>query len=438
ALERVAGSEFSNLQDLQDIFHSAGWVSGGGITDDTDGTITVAAGTGLIRDVDGATETIFFTDWAAEAGANVNLADNAISYIFVEWTGGTPAVFARNALGTDYNTKILLAVIQRTGTTLHINVTEKQVVGDHANSMIRRMKETMAYARVSGAIISATGTRNFALTAGAFWQGLTEFSTAEFDSNPGGDGDTFSYWYRKLNDSGWNEVATQSAIHQTNYDDNSGTLQPLGNNKYGVHWVYLETDDHVEVVYGQGSYTLSQAEDAQAPAGVPEQIAISGILVGKIIIKKSAAAFTQIESAFQIQFSGSLVTSHGDLVDLSADDHTQYLLADGTRALDGDLDFTGPQAITTTSGALTLTPATDVLISDGKGLVVGHTSQITILDRTTELQVLGTLANDASYGAADFSNSDTGGPHIVLAKGAGGTIGTFTAITTGWTLGQIG
>ncbi|KKK69751.1 hypothetical protein LCGC14_2930890, partial [marine sediment metagenome] len=41
-LERVSGSTFSTIQDMQNIFHSVGWISGGDITDDGDGTITVA------------------------------------------------------------------------------------------------------------------------------------------------------------------------------------------------------------------------------------------------------------------------------------------------------------------------------------------------------------------------------------------------------------
>lgn len=345
ALDRISGSTFSTLQHLQDIFHSAGLVSGGGITDDADGTISVAAGTGLIRDVDGVVETIFFTDWSAEAGANVALADNDINYVYVEWNSGSPQVVARTTVSTDFQTDILLAVIQRTGTTLHINVAKRHIVGDHANNMIQRLQETAPYARASGALIGATGTRAFAITAGDFWEGLTEFTTSAFDSDSGGAGDTFNYWYRKVSDSGWNAVATQSQIHQTQYDNNSGTLVDLSNNKYGVHWVYLETDDHVDVVYGQGDYTLSEAENAQAPSAVPEQIAVSGILVGKIIIKKSAAAFTEIESRYTSSFPASLATEHGALLGLADDDHTQYLLADGSRALAGAWNM-GSQALT--------------------------------------------------------------------------------------------
>jgi hypothetical protein len=332
----IAGSTYSTVQDMQNLFHSAGWISGNGIVDDTDGTITVASGTGFIRAADSAVADILFIDWSAESGANVNIADNDISWVYVEYNVGSPRVIATTTERTDYNRNILLAVISREGTTLHINEADLHKVGDHANLMIKRLKGVQPYGHVSGAIISATGTRNFAFTAGNFWRGLTEFNTDVFDSNPGGDGDTFSYFYRKVADSGWNEVATQSAINNTQYDDNSGALATLSNNKYGVHWVYLQTDNHTVVIYGQGNYSLAEAEDAAAPASVPEELAVHGILAGKIIIEKSDAAFAQIESAFKTTFAGSLATDHGSLAGLAdAVDHAYALLIDGTRDLAG-------------------------------------------------------------------------------------------------------
>ncbi len=42
--------------------------------------------------------------------------------------------------------------------------------------------------------------------------------------------------------------------------------------------------------------------------------------------------------------NGAAATDHGALTGLGDDDHTQYLLADGTRALTGDLDFAGNDA----------------------------------------------------------------------------------------------
>lgn len=329
ALARIVGSTYSTIQHMQDTLHSAGWLSGGGITDDADGTITVAAGTGLIRATDGAVAQLLFTDWAAEAGANVNLADNDISYIYVEYNSGSPRVIATTTERTDFNTNILLAVIGREGTDLHINEADRHIVGDHSNSMIRRLKETLPFAHTSGGIISETGTQNFALTAGVFWQGLTEFATAAFDSAVAG---TFSYYYLSA-PSVWTEQAAETDINNTQYNNGTSGLGTLSNNKYGVHWVYMATDDHIVVLFGQGDYTLEEAVDAQPPASVPQQVEVHGFLAGKIIIQKSATSFTEIESAFQVTFQGSLAADHGGLTGLSdPNDHPQHALIDGSRS----------------------------------------------------------------------------------------------------------
>ncbi|KKN70966.1 hypothetical protein LCGC14_0425680 [marine sediment metagenome] len=310
-MARISGSTFSTVQHAQDIFHSAGWISGGVVSDDADGTITVAAGTGLIRATDSATAQILYFDWASEAGANVALADNDINYVYIEYNGGSPQAVATTTVRTDFNTNVLLASISREGTVLHINQTDQHTVGDHANSMIRRMVGVQPYGHVSGGILSETGTRNIALTAGTFWRGLTEFSTGAVDTQ---GADTFSYYY---NDGSWQKVSSVSDIHQSNYNNFGVGLATLANNRYGVHWVYLQADsDDVAVIYGIGSYTLSQAEDVQPPSAVPLVVEVEGILAGKIIIGKDDAAFTQVESAFQTKFSGSLATDHADLVSL--------------------------------------------------------------------------------------------------------------------------
>ncbi|KKM69829.1 hypothetical protein LCGC14_1446870, partial [marine sediment metagenome] len=344
----ISGATFTTIQDLQNIFHSAGWVSGGGITDDADGTITVASGTGLIRATDSATAEILFFDWSAESGANVNLADTDTSYVYVEYNAGSPQVVATTILRTDFNTNILLATIYRDGTDLHINDKDVHSIGDHANNMIRRLKETMPYGRKSGAIITETGVINFALTAGNFWRGLKEFATSAIDTS---GADTFSYYQ---NNGTWQKVTAQSVIDDTQYNNFGVGLATLSNNKYGIHWVYKEADDDdVAVVYGIGDYTLAEAEDAQPPSSVPEHLNVEGILVGKIIIKKSDVVFTQIESAFQTTFQGSLATDHGNLAGLDDDDHTQYVPKTtevNGNALSGNINITAVQIESDDSG----------------------------------------------------------------------------------------
>lgn len=71
---------------------------------------------------------------------------------------------------------------------------------------------------------------------------------------------------------------------------------------------------------------------------------------------------------------GGGVGSHGALLNLGADDHTQYFRADGTRALTGPLDHDG-----TTVGFYTTTPATQAAaaanLTDSSGGTANDTVQ---------------------------------------------------------------
>jgi hypothetical protein len=99
----------------------------------------------------------------------------------------------------------------------------------------------------------------------------------------------------------------------------------------------------------------------------------------------------------------------------------------------------------TASGAITLTAATDVLIANGTGLVVGHTAQETVstgdgaTDLVPEVQVLGTTQADSSILLATFSATATraAAPTVCLAKGGNAAIGSHTIVTADEILGSI-
>ncbi len=320
-LARVAGSTYSTVQHLQDIFHSTGISSGGIITNDMDGTITVSAGTGFIRATDDSVAEIKFTDWAIESGANVSLVDNDMNYIYIEYNVGSPQVVATITKRTDQNTNILLGTVYRDGTTLHPTNGTRTAVGDHALNMISRMIDVAPFARVSGGVLSEAGSRNVAVTAGTWWEGLEKFTTTSLDTSAAG---TFGYYYSD-GAGGWTEITSSTQIDNTQYDDGDGTLGTLANNQYGAHWIYLGNDGDYYIVYGVGSYTLTEANDAGVPANVPPHFDENhSKLIGKIIIQKSASSATSVQSAFNGQFSFESASDHGGLTGLGDDDHTQY------------------------------------------------------------------------------------------------------------------
>ncbi|MBA7515243.1 hypothetical protein ES705_07282 [subsurface metagenome] len=112
----------------------------------------------------------------------------------------------------------------------------------------------------------------------------------------------------------------------------------------------------------------------------------------------------------------ALISTHVGL----SDPHTPYFLADGSRQLDGDLDFTGAQAITTTAGALTLNPATTLEVTPtanfAAGINVTGTADLGAVVINTD-----GITVDNSYRvrfrAADGDVSSAEGAHIYMNDG---------------------
>ena len=332
SIARIAGSTYSLVQHMQDVFHSTGETSGGNVSDDADGSITVSAGTGLIRATNSDVAELLFCDWASEAGANVTLVDNDLNYIYVEYNAGSPQAIATTTKRTDWHTNIYLATVYRDGTDLHISNENHVKVSDHAGLMTRRLQETMAWAHASGGAVTEPASLKIAITEAVLWQGLTPVTVPAMDTNVAS---TFTYYYQD-GVGGWTAQTAQTDINATQYDDDSGSLATLGNSRYGVHWIFRGEDADTYVVFGRGSYTLVNAEASEIPANLPPHFEEHARVYAKIIIAKSDTSFTVIETAFNGTFTAGLPTNHSDLGGLSADDHTQYVLADGTRNITGD------------------------------------------------------------------------------------------------------
>ncbi|MDD4984183.1 MAG: hypothetical protein PHQ43_00140 [Dehalococcoidales bacterium] len=108
---------------------------------------------------------------------------------------------------------------------------------------------------------------------------------------------------------------------------------------------------------------------------------------------------------------------------------------DELRYSTGAFAFQVATTISTGATTLTLDPTTDVVVANGKGLIVGNAAQVTTAS-AGEFQVLGTAAAD-STAILGCWKADTTGPELALVKSRNATIGTATIVTAGDTLGSI-
>jgi len=414
---------------------SAGVISGFAITDNSDGTVDIAQGNCWLRT--SASDTGDLRRYVVSASAGITIPVNTEQYLYVNYNSGTPVIAITTSGSTirdDENNSFELYEIVRNGTTdLHISE-HFQYGGNTAKRLQRYLYSKFGSNRTSGLIISETGTRNLAVSAGKIWIKLNEISTIPVDTS---GAPTFSIFYDD-GSSGHTEVTAQSAWDNTQYDDDSGSLATLTTNRYGFHEVWVENDGDLVLVYGRVNATsLSIAENYPIITDLPDRLGDHGTYIGRIVFQKSAGTLSTILSAFTHQNTASPVTIHGDLAILDADDHTQYLLLAGRAGSDTDINVPTGQVInfdvnSTTIGNISSTGFqlnsgsivttihdTDAMTEDsntalstqqsikafGEGLITTHNSAFSHSDIATNKSHITANGSSHSYINQDVSNT---------------------------------
>ena len=119
------------------------------------------------------------------------------------------------------------------------------------------------------------------------------------------------------------------------------------------------------------------------------------------------------------------------IIDSTTDDRLDFQLGpsgDNLQYSVGAFAFQEGTTISTTANALTFTPTTDSLFSNGTGIVVGHTAQITVGALLSEFQVLGTSGADSSM-IIHRASANSSPAQLFFAKGRDAIGGTTTALT---------
>jgi hypothetical protein len=336
-ISKIGTPTYGTAQDFVDSFGSCGRKTGGIITDAGSGYVAVSAGTGFIKATDDDNAALLSFNWAAPS--NISIPTDSTRYIGVEYNSGSPQVVARDTESWDLDTEFPLGLVVNdtlnSTATLHI-LNNPWWITDGTTNILERFQAEGHIVRdrhVGGLIPSVTGTRNIAVSSGVVWSNVNEFDISEIDTSVSGTVE--AYWYSSTG--GWqtSDVIQYSVLLWN--DTAQATLQNIANNKYCNIWLYVEADDtEITIIYPQAEYvSASLAAAASTPAMLPPHVTANGILIGKIVIKQGVDEPVAVLSAFANTFSTAVVADHGNLAGLSDDDHTQYLLVDGTRAFTG-------------------------------------------------------------------------------------------------------
>jgi len=317
-----------SLEQLFNISFSAGYVSGGLLTEpgSPDGTMTVWAGTGLIRIADSNTAQIKSFDW--DETVLSTLVDWSNNIVYIDYNSGTPIVTSSTnraiILDNEYD-KFELAEVVREGTVLHIS-DHRQKAADVWHEVQTRMYSIKPVERAdnTGLILWETGTRNVTVTAWNIWRKLIKEPVSAKDTSAAS---TFDSYYTPDSGATWTKISADTQWDDTQYNDITSGLVTMTNNRYSYQDFYLNWEGNLVRLYGQAEYTsLAAAEEAPASSSVPIRIEFNSILIGRIVFQKSDTVAQNVLSAFTTTLSAATTSDHGNLSGLSDDDHTQYSL----------------------------------------------------------------------------------------------------------------
>jgi hypothetical protein len=308
-----------------------GVMQGGTITTGSGFNITAASGFGYLQDtID--TDVYKRLDWV---DGNLTLTANSNNYIYITDAG------TLTAGGTipDNETNIILGRVVTNNTTVEF-IDQTLYNGEHmANKLSTFNRKALGPVFAVGSTVTENVTPfRLNVTAGTYFFSENEFTPSGTSSI------NLTQYYPSA--SAWARYT--SSIVPNNVYVSASALVAMSSSAFTKHTVYLVgagVDEKYFLVLNTNQYsTLVQAENASLPT-IPSYFNDGVVPLAAVYVQSGSANITQIQDIRPIigfRAAGVNASSvHGNLLGLDADDHTQYLLVNGTRAMTGNLSLGG-------------------------------------------------------------------------------------------------
>lgn len=267
-----------------------------------------------------------------------SLTNNSLNYVLV--SGNPPSIVVRTERsGINQSNCIPISTIYRTDNTLHVLNWDELAKG-LPNKLADRLVRTERFAvETGGLVLGEASGRYITVTSGVVWFGGANISLAQLNSS----GNNTELYYHTSSGTWTSSGVTQ--YNNTQYDSLTG-LQTLtgttpSNSRYTINWIYrgIDTASEIFIVLGTGDYTLDQASAAIVPS-TPDIITAHCVLLGKIIVQKSATSAYSIMSAFTTTFAAVPITDHNNLYNLQGGIPGEYYHLTATQASGAALTHT--------------------------------------------------------------------------------------------------
>ena len=309
--------------------------------------VTATAGTGYVMQGTYPTDSLFYVEFASQ---QVTLSANTLSYLYINAAGQLLVASTQPNLTQN----MLLGLVQTTSTTtLYIQHVPK-VITHLASSLDNMITNAMGPLYQSGSITIPVQnndppnlTNLISITTGLYYYGNLPFNPAAKTQD-----ESFQAFYRDPAgqlEGNWTmqTITTVPAL----WDDGSGTLQTVPLSEFVKHVLYVvgsDLDTLYMMVYGDQLFvSLAAAQTGLLP--LPPSFFVAAVVSISALIVDSTGNLVSIQDIRPtVAFRSGVLSStsnHSDLSNLTADDHKQYLLCNGTRAMAGTLNM-GTNAVT--------------------------------------------------------------------------------------------
>ncbi len=329
-----AKTGFSNVTDIKNLIMDTptmGVIFGGELSVSTGLIVAISAGIGYNNS---ELEIITYRSWS---DSTLALAINSNLYIIINVNG----TITSSASYPNNIENIVLGLVSTNGTNI-IYIQKTPVIAHHWTDRATQMfKEAMGPIYASGSQVAEFGTRQLTVSQGRY------YFTVNFFTPGGGSPITFNIYYRSAVAGIYTAIVNQLTVPNTSYDDGSGTLTPLTTGYFTKHLLLLlgGPSEVYVLIYGQEEYSSQGQAEAGSIPSVPSFVSDAFVNVASIVVQEGLTNIVSfIDERPRIGFASSsatgTITVHGDLLGLSANDHPQYLLVDGSApGMEGDLNM---------------------------------------------------------------------------------------------------
>lgn len=276
--------------------------------------INISAGKLFIKTSNSYSGDIVAYDYPGESAVALPYA-NAVNWVYMDYNGGSPQVAVTdNLMSLNLNTQVVIGRVYRYGSELRIfNVGQR--FSNYRTRDCFKDFEVYGPQRASGLLLGESGTRNVTMSAGVFYCAHNRESLSALDTS---GTDHFDVW-----NSSASTTPDASAVSQIDNQQywNGGALADLGNNNYGVRFMYVDFDGHLHMQYGtSNANTVAEAGEETIPTP-PAYLRDFAVYIGRIIIQEDGTSFSLITNPFEMSEEGAGVTSHDELNGVTANQH---------------------------------------------------------------------------------------------------------------------